>query len=297
VVLVSSDQEWFARSIDSVLGLQGYAVLRAFSGRQTLDLAASTAPDAVILDTKTRDLDGFEVCRLLRSERRVSASTPVILTAASATTRADRLKAFAAGAWEFYPQPLDGEVLLAQLSVFLSAKHDSDRMRDENLLDGLTGLYSMRGLARRAREIGAEAYRLRIPLACVALTPLTEADDRETSTAVAQNERVVEHVGKILRSVGRVSDAIGRFGHAEFGMVAPATDEAGVLKLVGRLQGAVDANPLSGAVPTSIGFKVGYDAVGNYADSPVDAVEMLLRASSALHAALSDSDSSIRAFG
>jgi diguanylate cyclase (GGDEF)-like protein len=226
----------------------------------------------------------------------VNPSTPIVLTAASATTRADRLRAFAAGAWEFYAQPLDGEALLAQLSVFLSAKQDADRMRAENLLDGLTGLYSMRGLARRAREIGAEAYRLRIPLACVAFSPTSTDETLLDSAEPRRGEHVVEHVGRILRNTGRVSDAIGRFGQSEFGMVAPATDERGVLKLVNRLQAAMDTNPLRGGAASTIGFKVGYDVVGNYADSPVDAVEMLLRASSALHAVLGDADRSIRAF-
>ncbi len=298
MVLVASDQEWSARSIDSILGPHGYAVLRAYSGRQALDLALATAPDAIILDTKTRDISGYEVCRKLREEGRVSALTPVFLTAATSTSRVERLKAFASGAWEFFPQPLDGEALLAQLATFLAAKQEADTMRDENLLDALTGLYSMRGLARRAREIGAEAYRMRTPLACVALSPIDPSEGESLTPTAEQTERIVEHVGEVFRASGRVSDAIGRFGQSEFGVVAPATDAAGVLKLVERLRSALDSAPLRmDQTPARIGVRVGYHAVSNYADSPVDAVEMLLRASTALHATLADrAPDSVRAY-
>jgi diguanylate cyclase (GGDEF)-like protein len=298
IVLVASDQEWSARSIDSILGPHGYAVLRAYSGKQALDLASTTAPDAIILDTRTRDLSGFDVCRMLRQEGRVSALTPIILTAATSTSRTERLKAFAAGAWEFFPQPLDGEALIVQLSTFLAAKQEADRMRDENLLDALTGLYSMRGLARRAREIGAEAYRLRSPLACIAFAPVDFGRGELSVLSPEQSERIVGHVGTVFRETGRVSDAIGRFGQSEFGIVAPATDRIGVLKLVERLRSALDSTPLRLEYePARIGVKVGYHAVANYAESPVDAVEMLLRASTALHASLSDGiTDSVQAF-
>ena len=298
VVLVASDQEWSARSIDSILGPHGYAVLRAYSGRQALDLALTTAPDAIILDTRTRDLSGFDVCRMLRDEGRISPLTPVVLTAATSTSRAERLRAFGAGAWEFFPQPLDGEALLAQLGTFLAAKQEGDRLRDENLLDGLTGLYSMRGLARRAREIGAEAFRLRTALACLAFSPVDLGKSDSSSLTPEETERIVAHMGLVFRSSGRVSDAIGRFGQSEFGVVAPATDAAGVLKLVERLRTALDSSPMKlSQEPARIGVKVGYHAVANYADSQVDAVEMLLRASTALHASLGDGTrDSVRAF-
>jgi diguanylate cyclase (GGDEF)-like protein len=297
VVLVASDAEWSARSLDSILGPQGYAVLRANSGKQALDLAVTTVPDAIILDTKTRDLDGFEVCRRLREERRISPLTPVLLTASSPTTRVERLKAFASGAWEFFPQPIDGEVLLLQLKVFLSSKQDADRMRDENLLDTLTGLYSIRGLARRAREIGAEAYRLRVPLACVALSPTNPDQEDAGYLAAGESDPIIEHIGAVLRRSGRVSDAIGRFGHSEFGVVAPATDASGVLKLVDRLRAALEESPLRSSAAPRLGMKAGYHVVQNYAESPVDALEMLVRASTALHASLSDeAGNSVRSF-
>src|SRR5687768_18605166 len=63
LVLIGIDQEWGARSLDSLLAANGFAVLRAHTGAQTLELAITARPDAVILDWKLADLDGVEVCR------------------------------------------------------------------------------------------------------------------------------------------------------------------------------------------------------------------------------------------
>jgi len=46
LVLIANDQEWSARSLETILGPHGYAVLRTYNARQTLDLARRVRPDA-----------------------------------------------------------------------------------------------------------------------------------------------------------------------------------------------------------------------------------------------------------
>lgn len=171
LVLIANDQEWSARSLESILAPNGYAVLRAYTGIQALERARTARPDLVILDAQMPDVHGVDVCRELRSDPRFSATTPIIITTAGPSGRTQRLEAYRAGAWEFLGQPLDGEALLLKLETFLKSKLEVDRIRDENLLDHPSGLYNMRGLSRRAREIGSEAVRLRQALACVVFAP------------------------------------------------------------------------------------------------------------------------------
>jgi GGDEF domain-containing protein len=186
---------------------------------------------------------------------------------------------------------VDGEALLIQLRTFVAAKYAADRLEEENLLDEMTGLYSMRGLARRAREIGAEAYRMRVPLACVALAPVGSLAHPPPGhigeSARDETTQLIGHLGSVLKSSGRVSDAIGRLG-SEFAVVAPATDDAGVRGMLNRFRTALEAAPLgANGAGRLIEVKAGYQAVPNYAESSVDAVEMLVRASSALRDSLS----------
>jgi diguanylate cyclase (GGDEF)-like protein len=283
VVLVVNDQEWSARSLESILGPNGYAVLRAYTGRQALELARRAQPDAVILDIRLPDIDGLDVCAQLRDDPRSSPGMPVIVTASGSPARAQRLAALRAGAWEFLSQPLDGEVLLLKLQSYMKAKRAMDRLSDDSLVDQTTGLYNLRGLARRAREIGAEAARRHESLACVALAldvePAADSDDQSEEVTA----RLVEHLGAVCRRSGRLSDAIGRLGQAEFGIIAPATEATGAVRLVERLRASLESEPVDvHGVEQPLKIRAGYCAVADFSESAVDAVEMLLRATTAL---------------
>src|ERR671914_2695061 len=188
LVLIANDQEWSARSLESILGPSGYSVVRAYTGLQALERARTAQPDIIILDAQMPDLHGFEVCRQLRSDPRFSANTPLIITTSGPSGRTQRLEAYRAGAWEFLGQPLDGEALLFKLNTFLQCKREVDALREENLLDPGTGLYNMRGLSRRAREIGAEAFRRRDPIACVVFAP--DADEEEAEAEEDEARRM-----------------------------------------------------------------------------------------------------------
>jgi PleD family two-component response regulator len=298
LVLIANDQEWSARSLESILGPNGYAVIRAYTGQQALERARTSQPDIIILDAQMPDIHGFEVCRALRSDPRFSTTTPIVITTSGPSGRTQRLEAYRAGAWEFLGQPLDGEALLLKLHTFLQSKRQVDLLREENLLDSGTGLYNMRGLARRAREIGSDAIRRREALACVVFAPDTELENVDEEAPEEELLRMSDQVGTVFRQVGRVSDAIGRLGPTEFAVIAPATGADGAVRLVNRLGGAVEATriPVRGG-ERSVRVKAGYCAVPDFAESPVDAVELLLRATTALRDLRSGRDADrIRAF-
>jgi diguanylate cyclase (GGDEF)-like protein len=282
LVLIANDQEWSARSLESILGPSGYSVVRAYTGQQALERARTSEPDLIILDAQMPDMHGFDVCRALRNDPRFSATTPIVITTSGPSGRTQRLEAYRAGAWEFLGQPLDGEALLLKLGTFLQSKQRVDVLREENLLDSGTGLYNMRGLARRAREIGSDAVRRREALACVVFAPETE-QEAEEDAAAEELVRLSDQVGAVFRQVGRGSDAIGRLGPVEFAVIAPATGSEGAVRLVDRLGGAVEATriPVRGG-QRSVRIKAGYCAVPDFAESPVDAAELLLRATTAL---------------
>jgi diguanylate cyclase (GGDEF)-like protein len=278
LILVANDQEWSVRSLESILGPNGYDVLRAYTGHQAIERARRSRPDVLILDAEMPDVHGFEVCRTLRDDPRFGPGTPVIITTAGPSGRTQRLDAYRAGAWEFLGQPLDAEALLLKLHTYVAAKRETDRIRDEALLDALTGLYNRRGLARRAREIATEAYRRRHALACLVLS--TEAEPESTADAA---ERIVADVGETLRRAGRVSDAIGRLGPAEFGFIAPATDAEGAVRLAERIGAALrEGQAAAGPDRSPFRMRAGFTAVTDYREAEVDPLEMLLRATSAL---------------
>jgi PleD family two-component response regulator len=296
LVLIANEQEWSARSLETILGPSGFAVLRAYTGKQALDLARSAHPDIVLVDARMPDMDGLDVCQLLREDPRFSPATPIIVTSSGPAARAQRLAALRAGAWDYFTQPLDGEVLLLKLWTYSRAKQSADSMRDESLLDNTTGLYNIRGLARRAREIGADAFRRRDPLACVAFAPSVGEDLTPDPEELAL--RMAMHLGDVCRASGRVSDAIGRIGLTEYAIIAPGTDGDAAVRMIERLRTSIAKAPFSNQGATSVmDIRAGYCAVDDFSTVPIDAVEMLFRATTALRHLRDDTNARhIRAF-
>jgi two-component system cell cycle response regulator len=275
LVLLASDQEWSTRSLESVLGPHGFASVRAYTGRQTLELIRRTLPDVVIIDSGMPDIPGIDLCRELRNDPEFPSSTPVIMTTAGPASRSQRLDAYRAGVWEYLSLPVDAEALILKLSAFVRAKREIDRSREESLLDDATGLYNVRGLARRAREMGAEAARRHDSLACVAVTVGVPGEP-----AGELAPRLAEEIGDLCRRTARSSDAVGRLGRSDFAILAPATDAAGATRLAERLRETAGNATLGGSSQYEI--RAGYCAYQDFSKSPVDAVELLLRAATAL---------------
>lgn len=287
LVLIANREEWSARSIESILGPGGYAVLRAYSGEQTLNRAQTSHPDIIVLDSALPDMTGIKVCAALRERHLVSASTPIIMTTSGRPTRRQRIEALRAGAWDFLGHPLDAEELLLRLDAFAQAKLDADRAREESLVDQLTGLYNVRGLARRVRELGSEAYRNSQAMACVVFGPEFGPETGEEPDE-ATIESTLKEFAHTFRASGRISDAIGRLGRTEFAVVAAGTDEEGAERLARRIMDALSAQTSENAAPMST--RAGYYAVPDFRQADLDPVDMLVRATTALRMAKADGD-------
>lgn len=281
LVLIANDQEWTARSLETILVAEGYEVIRAYTGRQALDRALADSPDLVILDRQLPDLDGPAVCRQLRESPGLGPLVPIVITTAGPAGRTQRLEAYQAGAWEFFGQPLDAEVVILRLRTFLAAKRHADSYRREAMVDEVTGLYSSRGLERRAKEVGSEASRQRQPLACVVFGAM----DHGVAEAMATADALARRLGVTFQHHGRNADVVGRLGPLHFGLVAPATTADGARRLVERLSEAVrqalDEAGLGGAVV----LRAGYCAVSDYGAGEMDVSEMLSRAHQAMQEA------------
>jgi diguanylate cyclase (GGDEF)-like protein len=279
LVVIANSQEWHTRSLESILGPHGYAVLRAYTGKQALERCRSAKPDIIIIDTDLTDIDGLEVCKSLRDDPLISHSTPILVTSPGHSSRQKRLAALRAGAWDFLGSALDSEELPLRLDAYVRAKFDADRARAESPLDQLTGLYNVRGLARRAREMGSAAFRHEEAFACIVFAPVLERSSDEAQTENAINASV-QRLAKLLRDNGRVSDAIGRLGPMEFAIIAQDTDVAGATKLAQRFATILATGSSEGL--GSMRMAAGIDVVPNYHESPIDPEDMLTRATKAM---------------
>jgi len=261
-------------------------VLRVATGVALQEQARSARPDCIVIAGPLPDLDDVEVCRALRKQALITPSTPIVLVTATPATRERRLAGLRAGGWDHLAVPLDADELLLKLDAYMQAKEDADQVRQRAFVDEVSGLYSARGVERRARELVADAWRRHAALACVMLAvdaqPETAPDVRTRDTGVQY------HVASLLRDRGRTSDAIGWWDGVQFAVLAPATGAEGAAQLAQRLSQAIETTPPPSprdAPPLSLAVRAGYEAVHDVHATPVEPETLLARATSALRQA------------
>jgi two-component system KDP operon response regulator KdpE len=109
-VLVVEDEPMLARALAITLRARSYQVDVAPTGTAALDLAATRAPDLVVLDLGLPDLDGMDVLRALRGW----STVPVVVLSARQSSE-DKVEALDAGADDYVSKPFGMAELLARL--------------------------------------------------------------------------------------------------------------------------------------------------------------------------------------
>ena len=114
-ILVVEDEESIARVVQRGLQEERYEVDVAHDGTEGLHLATERAYALIVLDLMLPGVDGWQICKELRSRR---DTTPILmLTARDAVS--DRVKGLETGADDYLPKPFDFTELLARVRALL----------------------------------------------------------------------------------------------------------------------------------------------------------------------------------
>ncbi|MGI9419954.1 MAG: response regulator transcription factor [Geminicoccaceae bacterium] len=118
-VLLAEDEPNIVESLTFLLDRAGFEVTVETDGRQALNAALDDVPDVLILDVMLPELDGYEVLRRLRSDRRTSELPVVMLTAKG--QREDRETALECGADLFITKPFANAEIIAAVNQLVRA--------------------------------------------------------------------------------------------------------------------------------------------------------------------------------
>ena len=126
-VLIVDDDDRNLRLIRMILSQQEYTIICASSGSEALAVVEESMPDIVLLDIMMPEIDGFEVCKQLKSNEHTRHIPIIMVTALQ--EKEHRIRAMDAGADDFICKPIDQTELLIRVKSLLRLKMYYDRMQ------------------------------------------------------------------------------------------------------------------------------------------------------------------------
>jgi two-component system sensor histidine kinase/response regulator len=114
-----------------ILRQAGFDVLEASTGTQTLKMVSEHKPAVVLLDVNLPDMHGFEVCRRIRTNPALAATT-ILHISASSIQEQQQVHGLDTGADGYLIEPLDPAVLIATIKAYLRVRQAEIALRRSN---------------------------------------------------------------------------------------------------------------------------------------------------------------------
>lgn len=156
-LLVADDEQDIVDLVTYNLTREGFHVLAAADGLESLKIIRKHCPDIVILDWMMPGMDGLEVCRQLRQTPETSRIPVIMLTAKSDTV--DKILGLEMGADDYVTKPFHVRELVARIHAVLR-RHDDNAHKDSPQL-----------LAYRGIRMDLQSYRITVDDRPIDLTP------------------------------------------------------------------------------------------------------------------------------
>ena len=130
-ILVVDDEPCNVKILQIQLETRGYTVLTAGDGADALEIIADEPPDLILLDINMPKVDGFEIVKRVRTDKRIEF-IPIIMITALRDTYENRIKVVEAGADDFIEKPFNSFEVMARIKSLLRIKFYHDRLEQHN---------------------------------------------------------------------------------------------------------------------------------------------------------------------
>ena len=259
-VLLVDDKPDNLRLLSTMLTENNYEVRRVTRGKMALKTAKAAPPDLILLDIKLPDLDGYQVCQVLKSDP-VTAEIPIIFISALDDIL-DKVKAFTIGGVDYITKPFHVEEVLVRvknqlmlcqqrqqlleknerLQQEIKARKEIEKaLQDSQLqlqeanqelqrlanLDGLTQIANRRRFDQVLQEEWQRLAREQQPLSLILCDVDYFKSYNDTYGHQAGDDCLYSIAQTIRQSVNRPADLVARYGGEEFVIILPNTHVIG----------------------------------------------------------------------
>jgi len=264
-VLVVDDLPPNVKLLEAKLSAEYFDVITAQDGPSAIEAAQTKSPDVILLDVMMPGMDGFEVCRRLKTEAATMHIPIVMVTALSET--ADRVRGLDSGADDFLTKPVNDVALFARIKSLARLKliRDEWRRREETC--------DQFGVMARSK------------------VPLDEDGGYGRALLVEKSENVCRRIDEVLKGDGTAIQVavsaeeaveLGKSGLFDLFIVGQVPGHADPLRLCSQLRAHVEARytPVLLMVEedeTKLLVKALELGVNDYVSKPIDPNEFIAR--------------------
>ncbi len=233
-------------NIDILLELLGdtYDILVSLNGTRALEIIDENHVDIILLDILMPDINGYDVCRVLKSKEKTK-HIPVIFITAN-TDEESIENAFEVGGIDYITKPFKALELLARLRTHLNMqellKELEDSHKDLELLasqDHMTKLYNRRYFSEISMKILELAKRNKKDLS-VLMLDIDKFKNVNDTYGHHVGDDVIIALANVLKNLSRNSDVACRFGGEEFLILLPETNLEGAYAIGEKIRKHVE---------------------------------------------------------
>lgn len=231
-ILIVEDDHDISNMLKIFFSAEGYSVEVAARGNDALELCRKKLPDLIVLDIMLPDMDGYAVCRALRTTTRTSHIPIIFLT--QRDERSDRIAGLELGADDYITKPFDIEELKLRVRTAINTH------KRLNMTDPITGLPSSRLIEEQLRSLMRQQGWTYVQVGVDHLGPFKDlygfvaGDEALRYTALLLNE--------VDDDLGTLDDFIGHASSDTFVVITKSDD---VTALVERLRQRFNEDILS----------------------------------------------------
>lgn len=289
-ILVVDDTPANLTLLAKILTESGYAVRVAPNGKLALQSACAQPPDLALLDIRMSEMDGYTVCKALKSNPQ-TADIPVIFLSAL-TSSQDKLLCFEAGAVDYIAKPFDAPEVLARVATHLRLHALQAELEYKNAAllaanealeqlattDPLTGLLNRRALQQKAAISLSCTKRYGTPYSVI-LFDLDHFKSINDKMGHDAGDTVLKAVSQRVLGALRDSDTLARWGGEEFLVLATQSGPEETCQVAERLRQLLADEPVASVGRISASFGV----AGNHDGATLE--QIIQKADTAMYAA------------
>ncbi|WZI66475.1 MAG: PAS domain S-box protein [Gloeotrichia echinulata IR180] len=129
-ILLVDDKPENLHFLSEILIRENYKVQRVISGKLAINAALASPPDLILLDILMPDIDGYEVCQYLKSQKKTQEIPIIFLSVLEESS--EKVKAFRLGAVDYITKPLQAEEVLVRVQNQLTIQNLQKQLKNQN---------------------------------------------------------------------------------------------------------------------------------------------------------------------